>query len=49
MGLRNIVQHIYKEKGLAGLYAGLKPDLIRLLPSNSIVFIVYEFMRRKMI
>ena len=32
---------------MKGFYAGLKPDLVRLLPSNTIVFIVYEYMKRK--
>jgi len=27
---------------MAGFYGGLKPDLIRLIPSNAIIFIVYE-------
>lgn len=43
-----IISHILREKGLTGLYAGLKPDLIRLLPSNTIVFVVYELMQRKL-
>jgi solute carrier family 25 (mitochondrial folate transporter), member 32 len=38
----NIVTHIVKQSGVSGFYAGLKPDLIRLIPSNAIVFIVYE-------
>ena len=44
-----IISHILKEKGCTGLYAGLKPDLIRLLPSNTIVFVVYELMQRKLV
>lgn len=43
-----IISHILKEKGFTGLYAGLKPDLIRLLPSNTIVFVVYEFMQKNL-
>jgi hypothetical protein len=35
-------KHIWKESGIRGFYAGLKPDLIRLIPSNAILFIVYE-------
>jgi hypothetical protein len=42
-----IINHILKEKGVKGLYAGLKPDLIRLLPSNTIVFVVYELMKNR--
>lgn len=41
-----MLQDVYNKKGIKGFYAGLKPDLLRLLPSNSIVFIVYEFMKR---
>ncbi len=47
LSFAKIFSHIYKEKGLHGFYAGLKPDLYRLLPSNTIVFIVYEYMKRK--
>lgn len=35
------VQIVYRKKGIQGFYAGLKPDLLRLIPSNSIVFLVY--------
>jgi solute carrier family 25 folate transporter 32 len=38
----NIIKHIWKEHGALGFYSGLKPDLIRLIPSNAILFIVYE-------
>ena len=46
MEFNKIFKHIYNERGIQGFYAGLKPDLIRLLPSNTIVFIVYEYLRR---
>ena len=48
MGFSKVCSYVYREKGLHGFYGGLKPDLIRLLPSNTIVFIVYEFMKRKL-
>jgi hypothetical protein len=35
--------HIYKTRGLAGLYAGLTPTMIRAAPSNAIIFLVYEW------
>ena len=41
MGFRKVVKYIWNEKGYIGFYGGLKPDLIRLLPSNAIVFVVY--------
>jgi len=37
----DVGRHIIKDHGFFGFYAGLKPDLIRLIPSNAIVFIVY--------
>lgn len=48
MGFWKVCDYIYKERGLKGFYGGLKPDLIRLLPSNTIVFVVYEYMKRKL-
>jgi hypothetical protein len=38
----NTVKHMWKEGGIKSFYAGLKPDLIRLIPSNAILFLVYE-------
>ena len=37
----DVSRHVMKDHGFLGFYAGLKPDLIRLIPSNAIVFIVY--------
>jgi hypothetical protein len=37
----DVGRHVMKDHGFLGFYAGLKPDLIRLIPSNAIVFIVY--------
>ena len=37
----DVTRHVMKDHGFLGFYAGLKPDLIRLIPSNAIVFIVY--------
>ena len=42
----NIVKFILKESGFSGFYSGLKPDLIRLIPSNAITFIIYEKMKQ---
>jgi len=41
-----VFKDVYHKLGIKGFYAGLKPDLLRLLPSNTIVFLVYEFMKR---
>lgn len=46
--LKAVLKKIYREFGIKGFYLGLKPDLIRILPSNAIVFVVYEFMKRQL-
>ena len=40
--LLHIAKHIWKENGLRGFYSGLRVDLLRLIPSNAILFVVYE-------
>jgi hypothetical protein len=45
--MTDVFKDVYQKHGMKGFYAGLKPDLLRLLPSNTIVFLVYEFMKRK--
>lgn len=42
----DVVQYIKKENGFHGFYSGLKPDLMRLIPSNAILFICYEYARK---
>ena len=37
-----IVKYIWQSNGLKGFYAGLRVDLLRLIPSNAILFVVYE-------
>ena len=36
------MNEICHKEGLAGLYRGLKVDLVRVLPANTITFVVYE-------
>jgi hypothetical protein len=42
-----VLKNIINNFGIKGLYSGLKPDLLRILPSNTIVFLVYEFMKKQ--
>ena len=44
--LAKLISNIYKLNGIRGFYLGLRPDLIRILPSNAIVFVVYEYLKR---
>ena len=37
-----IAKYIWQSSGVKGFYAGLRVDLLRLIPSNAILFMVYE-------
>jgi solute carrier family 25 protein 33/36 len=41
-GLVNCLGTVYKEEGLAALYGGLVPHMLRVVPSAAIMFGVYE-------
>ena len=43
------VVKVWKTEGLAGLYGGLLPNLIRVVPSSSITLMTYEFVNSMMI
>lgn len=42
----DVYHHIRKESGWKGFYSGLKPDLMRLIPSNVILFLCYEYTKK---
>jgi hypothetical protein len=46
LNMISVIKNIINNSGIRGLYSGLKPDLLRILPSNTIVFMVYEFMKK---
>ncbi|KAL8944388.1 MAG: hypothetical protein Q9216_000439 [Gyalolechia sp. 2 TL-2023] len=39
---RDAVAQIWKQEGLRGFYRGLGPNLVRVLPSTWVTFLVYE-------
>lgn len=45
LSFMDVYRHIKAENGWKGFYSGLKPDLMRLIPSNAILFICYEYTR----
>lgn len=45
-GLVQCLRMIAKEEGMAGLYGGLAPHMLRSLPSAVITLGVYEFVLR---
>lgn len=45
---RIILKETYKNEGIAGLFSGLKFDLVRCLPANSIIFVVFEYVKKEL-
>jgi hypothetical protein len=45
LNLKNMIANTLKKEGFFGLYSGIKFDLFRVLPSNAITFITYEYLR----
>jgi solute carrier family 25 (mitochondrial folate transporter), member 32 len=44
---RIIVRETMKKEGIRGLFSGLRFDLVRCLPANSIIFVVFEFVKKE--
>jgi solute carrier family 25 folate transporter 32 len=45
-GLLQLVQQIWHNEGFVGYYKGLFPNLLRVVPSTCVTFLVYENVRR---
>ena len=39
---RDVVAQVWRKEGLGGFYKGLGPNLVRVLPSTWVTFLVYE-------
>ena len=39
---RDVVSQVWQKEGVAGFYKGLGPNLLRVLPSTWVTFLVYE-------
>ncbi|KAK0250251.1 mitochondrial FAD carrier protein flx1 [Friedmanniomyces endolithicus] len=44
-GAWDVVRQVYRGEGLAGFYKGLGPNIVRVLPSTCVTFLVYENMK----
>lgn len=44
-GATDVVAQVWKREGLSGFYKGLAPNLLRVMPSTWVTFLVYEKMR----
>ena len=42
----NVLKTIYSENGVRGLYRGIIPNFMKVLPAVSISYIVYENVRK---
>lgn len=45
-GASDVVAKVWKKEGFAGFYKGLGPNLLRVLPSTWVTFLVYEKTKR---
>ncbi|KAG8381790.1 hypothetical protein BUALT_Bualt05G0009400 [Buddleja alternifolia] len=45
-GIRNVFERVYKEGGARGLYRGIGPTLIGILPYAGLKFYIYEELKR---
>ncbi|XP_023769947.1 mitochondrial carrier protein CoAc1 [Lactuca sativa] len=45
-GIRNVLQSVYTEGGMRGLYRGVGPTLIGILPYAGLKFYIYEKLKR---
>lgn len=41
-GVRDVVRQVWKREGPWGFYKGLGPNIVRVLPSTCVTFLVYE-------
>ena len=41
-GMTDVVVQVFRQEGLVGFYKGLGPNLLRVVPSSCVTFLVYE-------
>ncbi|CAL9682513.1 unnamed protein product [Knipowitschia caucasica] len=46
MNMTTLFKHILKTEGALGLYRGLAPNFMKVIPSVSISYVVYEYLKR---
>jgi solute carrier family 25 folate transporter 32 len=39
---RDVVRQVWSREGISGFYKGLGPNLLRVVPSSCVTFLVYE-------
>ncbi|KAK0152916.1 Calcium-binding mitochondrial carrier protein SCaMC-1 [Merluccius polli] len=48
LSMTALFQNILTQEGVPGLYRGLSPNLLKVIPAVSISYVVYEYMRKVM-
>jgi len=46
MGMSDVFRRTFRYEGLRGFYKGLFPNLLKVVPSASITYLVYENMKK---
>jgi solute carrier family 25 phosphate transporter 23/24/25/41 len=47
--MTQIFSRIWKNEGVRGLYRGLLPNIIKVVPAVSLSYVVYEHMKRLLV
>lgn len=47
--IRKMIERTIIKEGITSLYSGLKFDMIRVIPSNAITFVTYEYLKKSSI
>lgn len=45
MSMTGLFRHIIQTEGFLGLYRGLAPNFMKVIPSVSISYVVYEYLK----
>lgn len=45
-GMADVFKRTFEHEGLRGFYKGIFPNLLKVVPSASITYMVYEYMKK---
>lgn len=48
MNMTGLFRHIIRTEGAMGLYRGLAPNFMKVIPSVSISYVVYEYLKLRL-
>ena len=47
--ISKLISNIWRNEGIRGMYRGLLPNIIKVVPAVSISYVVYENMKKKLL